>query len=87
MSENLPSPNSDRPIDEISVDLSTPGRSNQLVLIGAPDWVKSVIHRLHNLGFAEAGHWSKLLPTRNPDEVISLSQWPRKRANPEVRSK
>lgn len=49
-------------------------RSNRMILVGAPDWVRGVIQRLHHARIVEAGAWSKLLPTRQPDEVISVLQ-------------
>lgn len=64
MSKNLPSgakemPNSER-------------RLNKIVLLGGPKWIRGVIHRLHALGFAEAGAWSQLAPTKNLGEMISV---------------
>jgi hypothetical protein len=52
-------------------------RSNQMILIGAPAWVKKIIHMMHVARIAEVRDWSRLAPTRNPDEVISLVQRPR----------
>lgn len=46
-------------------------RFNKMILIGTPDWVNGMIWRLHASGIAEAGSWSRLLPTGNPGEVIS----------------
>jgi hypothetical protein len=43
-----------------------------MILLGEPKWVKGIIHRLHSLGIAEVGSWSKLTPTRNPGEFISI---------------
>lgn len=42
------------------------------VLIGSPQAVTSTIHRLHLIGYASVGDWSPLLPTANPDEVMSI---------------
>jgi len=52
-------------------------RSNRMILVGAPDWVRGVIHRLHSARITEVRDWSRLLPTRNADEVISVMQRPR----------
>lgn len=52
-------------------------RSNQMILIGAPAWVKKIIHLMHVARITEVRDWSRLMPTRNPDEVISLMQRPR----------
>lgn len=45
--------------------------------MGASDWVRGGIQRLHVAQVVEVGCWSKLLPTRKPDEVISVLQRPR----------
>ncbi|MGB3558551.1 MAG: hypothetical protein WBD58_05360 [Geitlerinemataceae cyanobacterium] len=42
------------------------------LLIGSPQAVRSAIHALHILGYAEVGAWSPLLPTANPGEVMSI---------------
>jgi hypothetical protein len=44
---------------------------NKMILIGDPDWVTGMIHRLHTVGIAEATTWSRLISTGNPGEVIS----------------
>ncbi len=49
-------------------------RSNWMILVGAPDWVRGVIHRLHSARITEVSDWSRLMPTRNVDEVISVIQ-------------
>ena len=69
MRENLPSdayrmPDSER-------------RLNKMLLVGAPEWIRGVIHRLHALGFEEAGAWSQLMPTKKPGEMISILAKPR----------
>lgn len=51
--------------------------ANRMILIGAPEWVRGVIHRLHCLGVAEVGAWTPLTPTRNAGEVISILKKPR----------
>jgi hypothetical protein len=60
-----------------NTQIHTEGRSNQLIWIGAPDWVNGVIQRLHSAQIVEIRDWSRLMPTRNADEVISLVQRPR----------
>lgn len=52
-------------------------RSNWMILVGTPNWVKGVIHRLHSARITEVRDWSRLLPTRNADEVISVMQRPK----------
>jgi hypothetical protein len=52
-------------------------RSNRMILTGAPDWVRKIIHLMHIARITEVRDWSRLIPTRNPDEVISLMQRPR----------
>ncbi|MFN6570114.1 hypothetical protein A6770_33340 [Nostoc minutum NIES-26] len=42
------------------------------LLIGSPKAVTSTIHRLQVTGYASVGDWSPLLPTANPDEVMSI---------------
>ncbi|MBH8576864.1 hypothetical protein I8752_28535 [Nostocaceae cyanobacterium CENA369] len=42
------------------------------LLIGCPKAVTSTIHRLQIVGYASVGDWSPLLPTGNPDEVMSI---------------
>ncbi|WP_445636212.1 Peptide ABC transporter substrate-binding protein [Nostoc sp. DSM 114161] len=42
------------------------------VLIGSPKAVTSTIHYLQVIGYATTGDWSPLLPTENPDEVMSI---------------
>ncbi|MCC5636003.1 hypothetical protein LC593_09060 [Nostoc sp. CHAB 5844] len=42
------------------------------LLIGSPKAVSSTIHYLQVIGYASVGDWSPLLPTGNPDEVMSI---------------
>ncbi|MEH2184040.1 hypothetical protein [Nostoc sp.] len=42
------------------------------LLIGSPKAVTSTIHLLHVLGYANVGDWSPLLPTDNPNEIMSI---------------
>ncbi|MEM6398673.1 MAG: hypothetical protein AAF349_04800 [Cyanobacteria bacterium P01_A01_bin.68] len=42
------------------------------LLIGSPKAVTSTIRYLHQLGYAQIGDWSPLLPTINPGEVMSI---------------
>nr|MDZ8166386.1 hypothetical protein [Nostoc sp. CmiSLP01]MDZ8285913.1 hypothetical protein [Nostoc sp. ChiSLP01] len=42
------------------------------ILIGSPKGVTSTINRLHLVGYAHVTDWSQLLPTANPDEVMSI---------------
>lgn len=42
------------------------------LLIGSPKAVKSTIHYLQVLGYADVGAWSPLLPTANPGEFMSI---------------
>ncbi|MDY6785159.1 MAG: hypothetical protein SW833_21880 [Cyanobacteriota bacterium] len=42
------------------------------LLIGSPKAVQGTIHTLHVLGYAEVGEWSRLIPTTNPGEVVSI---------------
>ncbi len=42
------------------------------ILMGPPKAVSSTINHLHVIGYANVGDWSQLLPTANPDEVMSI---------------
>lgn len=46
------------------------------LLIGSVKGVTSTIHRLQLVGYADVGDWSQLLPTANPDEVMSILNRP-----------
>ncbi|BAZ50681.1 hypothetical protein NIES4103_32980 [Nostoc sp. NIES-4103] len=46
------------------------------LLIGSAKAVTSTIHRLQVIGYADVGDWSQLLPTANPDEVMSILNRP-----------
>jgi hypothetical protein len=41
------------------------------LLIGSPHGVQQTIHRLHNLGYTEAGLWSSQLPLPNQELIIT----------------
>lgn len=46
-------------------------------LMGSPQDVRSAIHKLHVLGYAEVSAWSPPQPTKTSEEVISvLIQYP-----------
>lgn len=51
--------------------------ANRMISIGAPQWVKGVIHRLHGLGVFPVTGWTPLLPTGKAGEVISILKRPR----------
>jgi alkanesulfonate monooxygenase SsuD/methylene tetrahydromethanopterin reductase-like flavin-dependent oxidoreductase (luciferase family) len=42
----------------------------KLVLIGSSAGVKEQIHKLHGLGFADSGDWSRLLPVPEMEAVV-----------------
>ncbi len=73
--EFVPSP-SDEPNFPVSGE--TPKKASpdkeplRHILIGSPKVVRSAIHLLHVLGYAEATAWSPLQPTANPGETISI---------------
>ncbi|WGV26324.1 hypothetical protein [Halotia branconii] len=46
------------------------------LLIGSSKAVISTIHHLQVIGYAQVGDWSPLLPTPNPDEVMSILNRP-----------
>lgn len=75
MPEEFPLNADKEPIDAVLDSRSRfQKRSNQMILIGAPAWVKKIIHLMHVARIAEVRDWSRLMPTRNPNEVISLMQ-------------
>jgi hypothetical protein len=78
MPENQPT-QPDESLTEAVVNafVASPKRSNQMILIGAPAWVRKIIHLMHIARITEVRDWSRLAPTRHPDEVISLVQRPR----------
>jgi hypothetical protein len=43
------------------------------LLIGSPRAIQQTIHRLHNLGYADAGLWSPLMAIPQPQLVITAS--------------
>lgn len=56
--------------------LESAGRESiRLLAIGTARGVKALIAHLHLLGFAEATAWSRLMPTGNPGEVMSILTW------------
>jgi len=59
-------------------------RSHWIILIGAPTWVRKIIHLMHVARITEVRDWSRLTPTRNSDQVISLIQRPRGGAEEQV---
>ncbi len=44
----------------------------RLILIGSTEGVREMIHRQHQVGIADAGAWSRILPVPNSDEVMSI---------------
>jgi alkanesulfonate monooxygenase SsuD/methylene tetrahydromethanopterin reductase-like flavin-dependent oxidoreductase (luciferase family) len=42
----------------------------KLVVLGSVAGVKEQIHKLHGLGFADAGDWSRLLPVPEMEAVV-----------------
>ncbi|MBD2135086.1 hypothetical protein H6F47_22375 [Sphaerospermopsis sp. FACHB-1094] len=57
----------------LSVPLKEPLKH---LLIGSPKAVTSTIHYLQVIGYAEVGDWSPLLPSPNPNEVMSILNRP-----------
>ena len=73
MSNNLSTDSNKTPALSVADALTISGKpANRMILLGDPKWVQGIIHRLHSLGLAEVGSWSKLTRTRNPGEVISI---------------
>jgi hypothetical protein len=67
------------PAVRVALDIYPPPEAGReavrLIAIGSRQGISRLIHRLHNLGFAEAGAWSRLIPTANPDEFMSVLTW------------
>jgi hypothetical protein len=55
-----------------AIPLSEPDPLKHL-LIGSPRAIQQTIHRLHNLGYADAGLWSPLLALPQPQLVITAT--------------
>ncbi|MBH8561076.1 hypothetical protein I8748_02580 [Nostoc sp. CENA67] len=69
----LPSEDSDVPTPKQSFAKLLPTREPiKHLLIGSPKAVTGTIHYLQVIGYANVGDWSQLLPTGNPDEVMSI---------------
>ncbi len=58
----------------VKADSQTPPGREPIkhTLIGSPKAVKSTIHYLQVIGYADAAAWSPLVPTPNPGEVMSI---------------
>jgi hypothetical protein len=69
----LPTQGNNAPLLNLSDQKPLPKREPiKHLLIGSPKAVTSTIHLLQVLGYANVGDWSTLLPTGNPDEVMSI---------------
>ncbi|MDZ8227894.1 MAG: hypothetical protein RMY00_33700 [Nostoc sp. ChiVER01] len=69
----LPTQGNNAPLLNLSDQKQSPKREPiKHLLIGSPKAVTSTIHLLQVLGYASVGDWSALLPTGNPDEVMSI---------------
>jgi hypothetical protein len=44
----------------------------KLIAVGSAEGIREMIHRIHVCGIAEAGAWSRLLPTPNSAELMSV---------------
>lgn len=57
----------------VTVPVAPTGKQPIRILVcGAPMGVNRIVHRLHVLGFAEAGEWSPPLPSPIEGEVIRI---------------
>ncbi len=61
-------------IPNFQTNLSNKPESEKIkhILIGSSKAVIATIRVLHQLGYADIGDWSPLLPTNNPSEVMSI---------------
>jgi hypothetical protein len=75
MEEYLPNPN-ETPTPAIPTN--TPAESSpecdrlKVILVSSPKVVNSTIRTLYKMGFAEVTEWSRLQPTPNSNEVMSV---------------
>ncbi|MBD2299021.1 hypothetical protein H6G28_10465 [Nostoc sp. FACHB-190] len=61
------------PVHNLAFQNPSPKRERiKHILMGSPQAVSNTIHHLHVIGYASTGDWSPLLPTANPDEVMSI---------------
>lgn len=64
------------PDPETPVPTTPPSEPNRvplkILVISSPKVVNSTIHTFYRLGYAEVSEWSKLQPTQNPGEVMSV---------------
>ncbi|MCF4966879.1 hypothetical protein [Nostoc sp. CMAA1605] len=73
LQQYLSNENSDTPTIQQSTQQPLPNREPiKHLLIGSPKAVTSTIHYLQAVGYANVGDWSPLLPTENPDQVMSI---------------
>lgn len=78
-------PDDDRDLSvRVSIDVEKPSKPEKsepkreavrLIAIGSPRAVSRLIHTLHNLGFAEAGAWSRFLPAQTEGDIMSVLTW------------
>lgn len=62
----------DTPVDA-EIESPTPDRESlRILVIGSRRGVTTTIQTLHRLRFAEVREWSPLMPTPNPNEVMSI---------------
>ncbi|WP_427162949.1 hypothetical protein ACQFX9_20030 [Aliinostoc sp. HNIBRCY26] len=73
LQQYLSSENSDTPTIKQPTQQPLPNREPiKHLLIGSAKAVTSTIHYLQVVGYANVGDWSPLLPTENPDQVMSI---------------
>lgn len=68
----LPSEDFDAPTLKSAHKRSPKREPVKHLLIGSSKAVTSTIHFLQVIGYANVGDWSQLIPTENPDEVMSI---------------
>lgn len=69
--------NQNPPVLNQSTSQTEPNREPlKHLLIGSSKAVTSTIRVLHQLGYADVGDWSPLLPSPNPGEVMSILNRP-----------
>lgn len=57
---------------QATTDPSSGKEAIRILVLGSRRGVLNIIHRLHQLGFAQAGEWSPLQPTSTPGQLMSI---------------
>jgi hypothetical protein len=72
MEEYLPNPDETPTPANIPAEPHPDGERLKVILVSSPKVVNSTIRALYKMGFAEVTEWSRLQPTPNSNEVMSV---------------